>query len=90
MCGDVLTKSLTVLCLRPAAEKASIYSYPSAILPVLTPLMKVLAHYFPDKGITTVSPLAHLMPADCIAVTLLHGDCPSIVTMFQLVADVAA
>ena len=37
-----------------AAEKSSIYSYPGAILPVLTPLMKALAHLFPDKGITQV------------------------------------
>ena len=38
-----------------AAEKASIYTYPAAILPVLNPLMKALAYMFPDKGICTVS-----------------------------------
>ena len=38
-----------------AAEKASIYTYPAAILPVLNPLMKALAYMFPDKGIRTVS-----------------------------------
>ena len=37
-----------------AAEKSSIYTYPGAILPVLNPLMKALAHLFPDKGITQV------------------------------------
>jgi hypothetical protein len=38
-----------------AAEKASIYTYPGAVLPVLNPLMRVLAYYFPDKGIKAVS-----------------------------------
>ncbi len=38
-----------------AAEKSSIYTYPGAILPVLNPLMKALAHLFPDKGITQVT-----------------------------------
>jgi hypothetical protein len=27
---------------------------PGAVLPVLTPLMRQLAHYFPDRGITNV------------------------------------
>lgn len=33
------------------SEKASIYTYPGAVLPILNPLMKVLAHFFPDDGI---------------------------------------
>ncbi len=37
-----------------AAEKASIYTYPGAVLPVLNPLMRVLAYYFPDDGIKRV------------------------------------
>ena len=46
-----LTSGCNLLC---AAEKASIYTWPGAILPVLTPLMRVLAYLFPDKGITNV------------------------------------
>jgi hypothetical protein len=38
-----------------AAEKASIYTYPGAVLPILNPLMRLLAYYFPDDGIKRVS-----------------------------------
>ena len=51
-------RSVSALC--RAAEKSSIYTYPGAILPILNPLMKALAHFFPDKGITQVS--ARLCP----------------------------
>ncbi|KAK9909316.1 hypothetical protein WJX75_000424 [Coccomyxa subellipsoidea] len=33
------------------SEKASIYTYPGAVLPILNPLMRLLAYYFPDDGI---------------------------------------
>ena len=52
--GELKLKSDRVSCC-VAAEKASIYTYPGAVLPVLNPLMRVLAYYFPDDGIKRVS-----------------------------------
>jgi len=46
---------IDTLCV-PVAEKASVYTYPAALLPILNPLMKVLAYLFPDEGIRSVRP----------------------------------
>lgn len=54
-----------------AAEKASIYTYPGAVLPILNPLMKVLAYLFPDEGIKKVGSWA--MRCCLTLLTLLSG-----------------
>lgn len=53
-----LWRATNIVFVINAAEKASIYTYPGAVLPILNPLMKVLAHFFPDDGIIKVRALA--------------------------------
>ncbi|BDA42788.1 Cytochrome P450 3A24 [Coccomyxa sp. Obi] len=41
--------------------RASIYTAPGAVLPVLDPLLKLLARYFPDTGMTTAIKARHIL-----------------------------
>ncbi|CAL8467564.1 g7102 [Coccomyxa elongata] len=41
--------------------RASIYTAPGALLPFLDPLMRLLAHYFPDAGLTRAIKARHIL-----------------------------
>lgn len=64
-----VAKAVAENLLAIAAEKASIYTYPASVLPILNPLMKALAYMFPDKGIRQVchhsQKPAHIMSCAC-------------------------